>query len=248
MRDNVPTTVAIIGASRGLGRGAVEAFAAAGATVLALARTETELLEIHQAHPSVVPIVNDATDPASSHLIAEHQPSVVVLVAGATPHMAPFDQQTWEQFSTNWETDVKLTHTWLSAALTTPLKPSARMIVVSSGAALGGSPLSGGYAGAKAMQRFLARYADEEAQRRGLGFTVTSVIPKGPTPLTQLGAAATRQYAARAGLSEAEYQGQANGFLTPAQFGSGILEISLAARDDLAEAYLLTSAGPQVLA
>jgi hypothetical protein len=55
-------------------------------------------------------------------------------------------------------------------------------------------------------------------------------------------------YAARAGLSEAEYRAQAGDFLTPARFGSGILEITLAPREEVAEAYLLTSTGREVLA
>jgi 3-oxoacyl-[acyl-carrier protein] reductase len=38
------------------------------------------------------------------------------------------------------------------------LRPGSRVVVFSSGAALGGSPLSGGYAGAKATQRFIAAY------------------------------------------------------------------------------------------
>lgn len=41
--------------------------------------------------------------------------------------------------------------------------------MISSGAALAGSPLSGGYAGAKATQRFITAYAQGEANRAGLG-------------------------------------------------------------------------------
>jgi 3-oxoacyl-[acyl-carrier protein] reductase len=49
-----------------------------------------------------------------------------------------------------------------------PLRPGSRVLLMSSGAALRGSPISGGYAGAKATIRFIAAYADDEARRLGL--------------------------------------------------------------------------------
>jgi hypothetical protein len=78
------------------------------------------------------------------------------------------------------------------------------VIVISSGAALAGSPLSGGYAGAKATQRFITGYAQDEAQRAGLGITFTAVLPR-LTPLTDLGRPAVQAYAGRSGKSESEY-------------------------------------------
>jgi NAD(P)-dependent dehydrogenase (short-subunit alcohol dehydrogenase family) len=71
--------------------------------------------------------------------------------------------------------------------------------VISSGAAVQGSPLSGGYAGAKATQRFISAYAQEEARRAGLDITFTAVLPR-ITPLTDLGRPAVQAYAARAGV------------------------------------------------
>ena len=85
-----------------------------------------------------------------------YEPEVLVLVAGANPVMRPLQHQTWETFSVNWHTDVKIAFTWLREALLKPLPPGSRVVVVSSGAAINGSPASGGYAGAKATQRFLA--------------------------------------------------------------------------------------------
>ena len=58
------STVAVIGAGRGLGRGAAEAFAKAGATVLALARTESELLELEAPVVAMPRDALDATDRA----------------------------------------------------------------------------------------------------------------------------------------------------------------------------------------
>ena len=71
--------------------------------------------------------------PAS--LLDRYEPQAVILVAGATPHMRPLQQQTWETFSVNWETDVRIAFHWLREALLKPLPPGSRVVVVSSGAA-----------------------------------------------------------------------------------------------------------------
>jgi NAD(P)-dependent dehydrogenase (short-subunit alcohol dehydrogenase family) len=51
--------------------------------------------------------------------------------------------------------DVQHAFHWTREALLRPLEPGSTVIAVSSGAALRGSPISGGYAGAKAAIRFL---------------------------------------------------------------------------------------------
>ena len=96
----------------------------------------------------------DAADPVvAGKLIAEHRPYVLALVAGAAPLLRQIHLHTWETFSTNWQSDVRITFHWLREALLLPLQLGSRVIVMSSGAVLMGSPLSGGYAGAKATQR-----------------------------------------------------------------------------------------------
>ena len=118
--------------------------------------------------------------------------------------MRPLQHQTWETFSVNWHTDVRITFQWLRESLLRPLRGGSQVIVISSGAALAGSPLSGGYAGAKATQRFITAYAQDEADRAGLGITFTAVLPR-LTPHTDLGRPAVAAYAARNGQSEQEY-------------------------------------------
>jgi NAD(P)-dependent dehydrogenase (short-subunit alcohol dehydrogenase family) len=123
----------------------------------------------------------------AASLLDRYEPDAVILVAGATPHMRPLQQQTWETFSVNWETDVRIAFHWLREALLKPLRPGGRVVVFSSGAAVSptGSPLSGGYAGAKATQRFMTGYARNEAERAGLDITFTAVMPyfaPAPTP------------------------------------------------------------------
>ena len=66
-----------------------------------------------------------------------------VLVAGAVPVGLPLHEHTWETFSVHWHADVKIAFGWLKAALLAPLQPGSRVVVISSGAAVFGSPLSG---------------------------------------------------------------------------------------------------------
>ena len=125
--------------------------------------------------------------------------------------------------------------------LTEPLAPGSTVITMSSGAALAGSPLSGGYAGAKAAIRFLTSYAASEAERDGLGIRFVSVLPQ-LTPATALGAAAVAAYAARAGADEASYAASLGA--TPAPELAGQAVASLATDPSLDQpAYLLTGAG-----
>ncbi len=131
-------------------------------------------------------------------LLDRYQPTAVILVAGASPLLRPLQHHTWETFSVNWHTDVRIAFHWVREALLKPLRPGSRVIVISSGAALQGSPLSGGYAGAKATQRFISAYAQDEATRAGLGITFSAILPR-ITPLTDLGQPAVRAYAARSG-------------------------------------------------
>lgn len=111
---------------------------------------------------------------------------------------------------------------------------------MSSGAALAGSPLSGGYAGAKATVRFLAGYAALESQRAGLGIGFTAVLPR-LTPATGLGAAAVAAYAERQGVDVDTFLQAAGPALTAEQVGKSVLEIATDGPDH--DAYLLTSAG-----
>ncbi|MGH8881374.1 MAG: SDR family NAD(P)-dependent oxidoreductase, partial [Stackebrandtia sp.] len=104
MSDLSGTTAIVVGASRGLGHGIAATLAEAGGSVIAVSRTapadsaatiQTELAD-----------AGDATVVAG--LLDRYQPQAVILVAGAPPHMRPLHQQTWETFSVNWQTDVRI--------------------------------------------------------------------------------------------------------------------------------------------
>jgi hypothetical protein len=121
-----------------------------------------------------------------------------------------------------------------------PLEAGSVVIAMSSGAAVRGSALSGGYAGAKATIRFAASYAQDESDRAGLGIRFLSVLPQ-LTPATELGAMAVAGYAARAGLDVSTYSSQLGPTLTPEIAGKSFVE--LATNSQLAGSFMLTAGG-----
>ena len=247
MSDLSDTTTVVVGASRGLGHGIARAFAEAGAPVVAVARTGPALAELAATSANIQTEIADAADATVAwSLLDRYQPEVLILVAGANPVMRPLQHQTWETFSVNWHTDVKIAFTWLREALLKPLPPGSRVVVVSSGAAINGSPASGGYAGAKATQRFIASYAQEEARRAGLGITVTAVMPR-MSPFADVGRRGVRAYAARSGQTEEEFVKQLGESWTPEMAGSAVVELVRADPATTAPGYLLTGAGLQTL-
>jgi NAD(P)-dependent dehydrogenase (short-subunit alcohol dehydrogenase family) len=186
-------------------------------------------------------VTGDAADPdLARRLIDEYRPRTVVLCAGAAPRMSPLQDQTWESFSENWNVDVAQAFHWIGEALRRPLAPGSTVIAMSSGAALHGSPLSGGYAGAKATVKLIAGYAALESERAGLGIDVVSVLPS-LTPATDLGAAAVAAYAERQGVDVEEFAQSLSPALTAEQVGKSVLEIASGQRRD--RAYTLSAAG-----
>ena len=153
----------------------------------------------------------------------------------------PLPRHTWQTFSRNWEVDVQHAFNWTREALLLPLEPGSAVIAMSSGAAVKGSPLSGGYAGAKATIRFLTRYAAAESAREGLGIRFISLLPK-LTPATGLGSAAVAAYAARDGEDVAAYLAKTGPALTAEQVGQSVLDLAADPGNDR-DAYLLTAAG-----
>jgi len=161
--------VVVTGGSRGLGLGLVEALVAHGASVTVVARDADALRSIH-TRLGVATIAADVRDEtAAPRILAEVRPDILVLNAGAKPRMGRLDQVSWEDFTTTWETDVKAGLYWVQAALNLPLKPGSRVLVGSSGAAVNGSPMSGGYGGAKRMLWFMAKYAGGVSAQKNSG-------------------------------------------------------------------------------
>jgi len=124
MSDLSGKTTIVVGASRGLGRGIATAFVEAGAPVVAVARTASAFAELTKGAGTIQPEVADAGDATvPGSLLDRYEPEVVILVAGASPLMRPLQHQTWETFSVNWHTDVRIAFHWLREALLKPLRP-----------------------------------------------------------------------------------------------------------------------------
>jgi 3-oxoacyl-[acyl-carrier protein] reductase len=245
-------SVIVVGASRGIGRGIAVAFADAGANVIAVSRTTATFPAPGQGASSIHAEVADAAEAAvPAKIIDRYEPEVVILVAGAPPHMRPLQEQTWETFSLNWQADVRITFHWLREILLKPLRPGSRVVVISSGAALGGSPLSGGYAGAKSTQRFITAYAQDEAKRAGLDIIFAAVLPRF-SPETGVGRPAVQAYAARAGQSVEEYLKsivQSGGpLVSPETAGAAMVALVQEDPANVAPAYLLSGNGLKKLA
>jgi NAD(P)-dependent dehydrogenase (short-subunit alcohol dehydrogenase family) len=241
------TTALVTGASRGFGRAIAVAFHAAGADVVAVARNAEPLGQLRaELGGSLRVVAADAADPVvAGSLIEQYRPRTLVLNAGAAPLMRPLQHHTWQTFSRNWEVDVQQAFHWIREALLLPLAPHSTVIAMSSGAAHFGSPLSGGYAGAKAAIRFITSYAADESARAGLDIRFVSILPR-MTPSTELGAMAVAAYAARSGTDVETLVRQQGLALHPEDVGRYMVDLA-AARDHTPGPYLLTQDGLSLL-
>jgi NAD(P)-dependent dehydrogenase (short-subunit alcohol dehydrogenase family) len=217
--------IVVTGGSRGLGLGLVEALVDQGARVTVVAR-ESAALAAAQQRLGVAVIAADVTDErAAQRILADVRPEVLVLNAGAKPRMGRLDQLSWADFTAPWETDVKAGLYWLQAALNLPLKPGSRVLVGSSGAAVNGSPLSGGYAGAKRMLWIMAQYANGIARQKGLGIRFQAIVPQQIIGGTGVGEEAAGAYARSMGIETAAFLARFGAPLPPRQFGDNLVAV-----------------------
>ena len=215
----------VTGGSRGLGLGLVEALVAQGAKVTVVAR-EPHTLEAVQSRLGVATISADVTDRAAANrIIAEIKPDILALNAGAIPRMGRLDQLSWEDFSATWETDVKAGLFWVQAALNLPLKPGSRVLLGSSGAAVTGSQMSGGYGGSKRMLWFMAKYANGVAQELNLGIRFQAIVPRQMILGTGVGDAAADAYAKSMGIAPEQFVARFGAPMPPREFGDRVLSI-----------------------
>lgn len=241
--DQPTPTALVTGASRGFGRAIASALHATGAPVVAVSRNAELLASLRDdLGATLTTVVADAADPVvAGSLVERYRPGTLVLNAGASPLMRPIQHQSWQAFSRNWDVDVQHAFHWMREALLLPLQPGSTVVAMSSGAAVAGSPLSGGYAGAKATIRFITAYAGEESERAGLGIRFVSLLPK-LTPATELGSMAVAAYAGRAGLDAGEFRERLGPGLTPEDVGKTVVDM-VGSSEHAAGAYLLTTAG-----
>jgi NAD(P)-dependent dehydrogenase (short-subunit alcohol dehydrogenase family) len=217
--------VVVTGGSRGLGLGLVEALVAHGAKVTVVARDADGLGSV-RARLGVATISADVTDETAAHrILSEVHPDILVLNAGAKPRMGRLDQLSWADFTAPWETDVKAGLYWMQAALNLPLKPGSRVLVGSSGAAQNGSPLSGGYAGAKRMLWFMTRYANGVSEQKGLGIRFQAIVPQQMVGDTGTGDAGSHAYADAMGVTQEAFLARFGAPMPPRQFGDHLVAV-----------------------
>ena len=217
--------VVVTGGSRGLGLGLVEALVNQGAKVTVVARNAADL-EAVSVRLGVKTISGDITDArAAKQILSETCPEVLILNAGATPRMGPIDELSWEDFTKPWETDVRGGLYWLQAALNLPLATGSRVLVGSSGAAQQGSPLSGGYAGAKRMLWLMAKYANGISEKKGLGIQFQAIVPMQIIGGTGVGGEASRSYARVAGIEPEAFLARFGVAMPPRLFGEHVVRI-----------------------
>lgn len=237
--------VVVIGGSRGVGRQVAEAAARSGARVLAVARQASSLEQLAQTVSGSRVLSLDATDAgAPARVFATLQPDILVLCAGAFPPTAPIHEQEWTQFAVNWETDVKIAFHFTKEALARPLPPGTSIVLISSGAAFAGSPNSGGYAGAKRTQLFIANYAQKESDRLGLGMRFTSLAPR-MMPDTELGKHAINGYARYLGISAADFVRSMDAPPTSSDVAAGVMEVATHPDDYKGRAFIVSGKGLQ---
>ena len=209
----------VTGGSRGLGLGLVEALVAAGADVTVVARGAADLAAV-RGRLGVATMQADVTDAeAARAILSEVRPAVLALIAGAPPPMRSLREMDWADFTAVWDTDVRAGLHWMQAALNTPLAPGSHILVASSGAALNGSPLSGGYAGAKRMLWIMADYANSLSKEMDLGLQFRVLVPRQMVGGTGVGDAGAEAYARRKGVTPEAFLAGFGAPMPPRLFG-----------------------------
>lgn len=200
--------VVVIGGSRGTGLSIVKALLNEAADVLVVGRNTKSLDDLAGTFPQVRTLKADATDESTAAKVFQDLPDVVVLAAGAVAPVKPVYQMDWETFSINWNTDVKASFLLAKYALTAPAKSGTEIIFISSGAAIGGSPITGSHAGSKRTQMFLANYAQEVSNRLKLGLRFIALAPWRLMKASGTGEVVIPGYAEYYGIPEKDFIGR----------------------------------------
>lgn len=237
----------VIGGSRGVGRDLSLKLAEQGVATVSVARNSADLDSLKAETPSIETVALDAADDGvAEKLLADHAPDLLLLVGGHSPKMQSIADMSWRDFSAAWESDTKIAFQFIRAALLTPMPEGSAIVSFASGAAIGGSPLSGGYAGAKRMQHLVSNYGKWEAERRGLGVTFTTIYPKQLIAGTGIASEASSAYAAARSMSAEQFMSQWEKPLTPQFIGDQVME--LLAQNGGSATYGITATGRETMA
>ena len=187
---------------------------------------QSDALEAVRTRLGVSTIAADVRDEAAAHrILADVRPDILALNAGAKPPMGRLDQMSWADFTAPWEHDVKAGLHWLQGALNLPLKPGSRVLVVSSGAAVDGSPMSGGYGGAKRMLWLMAKYANRVSAQRELGICFQAILPRQMILGTGIGDTAASAYARAMDIEPEAFVARFGAPMPPRVFGENVVAV-----------------------
>jgi NAD(P)-dependent dehydrogenase (short-subunit alcohol dehydrogenase family) len=219
-------TAVVTGGSRGFGRGIVEALAAEGMRVVAVARTEEDLARLkREVNGHVETVAGDVTDAIlAARVIEREKPHALILNAGARGLSRPTRLQTWDSFATQLNVDVKNAFLWTREALLLPLAKESAIIFGSSGAALRPVFVNANYAAAKAAIWAFAQGVAGEA--RQLGIRVHCLLPV-MAPETEVGREALEDFVKYMGVTKEQIIDQKGmrPFVTPATVGNAVVSI-----------------------
>ncbi len=236
----------VIGGSRGVGRDLSLRLAGRGIATVAVARKQADLDSLRADTPAIETVALDAAgEGVAEKLLTDHAPDLLLLVGGHSPKMQSIAEMSWRDFSAAWETDTKIAFQFTRAALLGPMTEGSAIVSFASGAAIGGSPLSGGYAGAKRMQHLVSNYGQWEAERRGLGLTFTTVYPKQLIAGTGIAEQASSAYAAARSITAEQFMSQWEKPLTPQFIGDQVME--LLAENAGSATYGITASGREIM-
>jgi NAD(P)-dependent dehydrogenase (short-subunit alcohol dehydrogenase family) len=238
----------VIGGSRGIGRRIVEAGIRNRAQVFAVARQEAAPQQLAHEVPGVETVALDATDENTPSKVFDFlTPDILILGRGVLPPAAPIHEQSWQQFSANWENDVKIAFNFCKASLAHPLPAGASAVLISSGAALAGSPLSGGYTGAKRTQIFIANYSQKKSDRLSLGLRFMAIAPQ-IVPDTDLGKHAITGDSRYLGLSADDFVRGMAAPPTACIVATAVIELVLNPDRSLGDVFIVSGKGLEALA
>jgi len=141
MKQLAGRRIVLTGASRGIGREAVELFSAHGAEIIGIARDQAKLRELGQRFPNFLPLAGDITDRGLGARVAsavqERWGACDVLINNAAiqNYNAGFHDEPLDTLEQNFLTNVLSVH-WLTHALLPLLfaGKEPRIVNVSSGA------------------------------------------------------------------------------------------------------------------
>jgi NAD(P)-dependent dehydrogenase (short-subunit alcohol dehydrogenase family) len=217
--------------------------------VCGVARTKDRLERVVREAPGdVTGLVEDATRPeVAVRLIREADPDIVAICLGGHAFLGSVDEHTWDTFSAIWNSDVKATFHLCQEAIRRPLKPGSVVVILSSGAAIGGSPLSGGYAGAKRMQWLLAGYLQRISDKRKLGIRFVALLPKQLIVGTETAEAVSSAYANDAGITQEKFMDRFGAPLVPEGVADAISKIARGEVGPDGGAFAVTGKGIEAL-